>query len=35
MTAPETRHLPKYLETPEGLEIWKKEITLLRKFAEV
>src|SRR5579863_3194105 len=35
MTSPLTRHLPKYLETPDGLEVWKKEIALLRKFAEV
>jgi len=35
MTSPKTRHLPKYLETPDGLEIWKQEIALLRKFAEV
>lgn len=30
MHDPRTRHLPKYLETPNGLETWKKEIALLR-----
>ncbi len=35
MTSPKTRHLPKYLETPDGLEVWKQEIALLRKFAVV
>lgn len=34
MTHPKTRHLPKYLETPEGPEGWKKEIALLKQFAE-
>lgn len=34
MTHPKLRDLPKYLETPEGPELWKKEIALLRKFAE-
>jgi deoxyribonuclease-4 len=34
MTSPITRDLPKYLETPEGLTQWKKEIALLKKFAE-
>lgn len=29
-----TRMLPKYLETPEGPELWKKEIALLRALAE-
>ncbi len=33
MTHPKLRDLPKYLETPEGPEGWKKEIALLRKFA--
>jgi len=28
------RHLPKYLETPDGPELWKKEIALLKSFAE-
>ncbi|NGX26731.1 MAG: Endonuclease 4 [Chlamydiae bacterium] len=26
-----TKHLPKYLETPGGLELWEKEIKLLKK----
>ncbi|CRX37788.1 deoxyribonuclease IV [Estrella lausannensis] len=30
MHDPRTRYLPKYLETPGGLESWKKEIALLR-----
>jgi len=34
MQSPKTAHLPKYLETPEGPECWKKEITLLRKYAQ-
>lgn len=34
MSSPKTRSLPKYLETPEGPSGWKKEIALLRKFAE-
>lgn len=33
MQSPKTRHLPKYLETPEGPPVWKKEISLLKKFA--
>lgn len=33
MQDPRTRHLPKYLETPGGLELWEKEITMLRSFA--
>lgn len=28
---PRTRHLPKYLETPGGTELWKKEIELLKR----
>lgn len=32
MTHPKTRHLPKYLETPDGPDNWKKEISLLRQF---
>lgn len=28
-----TRHLPKYLETPHGLETWKQEIALLKQIA--
>ena len=34
MRSPKTRHLPKYLETPEGPPVWKEEISLLKKFAE-
>lgn len=34
MTSPQTRHLPKYLETPGGPENWKKEITLLKAYAK-
>lgn len=30
---PRVRHLPMYLETPDGLELWEKEIKLLREFA--
>ena len=33
MQHPALYELPKYLETPEGPETWKKEIQLLRKFA--
>jgi deoxyribonuclease-4 len=33
MTSKKTSNLPKYLETPEGIETWKKEIALLRNFA--
>lgn len=33
MTHPQMRALPKYLETPDGPESWKKEIALLREFA--
>jgi deoxyribonuclease IV len=33
MQDPRTRFLPKYLETPDGLNQWKKELTLLREFA--
>ncbi len=28
------KHLPMYLETPDGVELWKKEIALLRKLAQ-
>jgi deoxyribonuclease IV len=31
MTDPKTRHLPKYLETPGGVELWKKEIQQLKE----
>jgi deoxyribonuclease-4 len=34
MTSPKTRHHPKYLETPDGPTLWKKEIAMLKKFAE-
>lgn len=34
MTDPRTREIPKYLETPGGPDLWKKEIQLLREFAE-
>ena len=34
MEHPTLRELPKYLETPRGPPIWKKEIALLREFAE-
>ena len=34
MTSTKTGDLPKYLETPEGPSAWKKEIALLKKFAE-
>lgn len=34
MSSPKTRHLPKYLETPDGPPLWKKEIAMLKKFAE-
>jgi deoxyribonuclease-4 len=33
MTDPRLRALPKYLETPDGPPLWKKEIQLLREFA--
>jgi deoxyribonuclease-4 len=33
MTSPKTRHIPKYLETPDGPSSWKHEIAQLRKFA--
>ncbi len=34
MKEPRLAHIPKYLETPGGVEVWKKEIALLRSFAE-
>ena len=34
MTNPLIRDIPKYLETPEGPPLWKKEIAMLRKFAK-
>lgn len=33
MTDPRTRNLPKYLETPGGKDLWKKEIKQLQEFA--
>ncbi|HSX26780.1 MAG TPA: deoxyribonuclease IV [Chlamydiales bacterium] len=33
MSSPITRDLPKYLETPDGPENWKREIVLLRDYA--
>jgi deoxyribonuclease-4 len=33
MTHPKTRDLPKYLETPNGPPLWKKEIALLKEFS--
>ncbi len=33
MQHPKTKYLPKYLETPEGPPLWKKEIQLLQSFA--
>jgi deoxyribonuclease-4 len=33
MHHPDLRDLPKYLETPDGPPLWKKEIALLREFA--
>lgn len=33
MRHPATRDIPKYLETPDGPSLWKKEIAMLRKFA--
>lgn len=34
MAHPKLRELPKYLETPEGPPLWKKEIHMLREFAQ-
>jgi deoxyribonuclease-4 len=33
MTHPLIREIPKYLETPDGPELWKEEIALLRAYA--
>lgn len=33
MQHPKTKYLPKYLETPDGPPLWKKEIALLKTFA--
>jgi deoxyribonuclease-4 len=35
MKHPKTRCLPKYLETPDGPPLWKKEIAMLREFADL
>lgn len=35
MTHPKTREIPKYLETPDGPELWAQEIKLLREFASI
>lgn len=32
MTDPRTSKLPKYLETPKGVEVWKQEIQQLKEF---
>ena len=34
MTHPKLRDLPKYLETPNGDQMWKQEIKLLRKLSK-
>ena len=34
MQSPKTRSLPKYLETPYGVKVWKDEIMILKKFYE-
>jgi deoxyribonuclease-4 len=34
MKHPDLREIPKYLETPDGPPLWKKEIQMLREFAE-
>lgn len=34
MRDPRTRNIPKYLETPGGPPLWKKEIAMLRNFAK-
>jgi endonuclease IV len=34
MQHPSLVDIPKYLETPEGPETWKKEIRLLRGFTQ-
>lgn len=35
MRDPRTRHLPKYLETPGGCPLWKREIEQLRGFTQI
>jgi deoxyribonuclease-4 len=34
MQDPRTKHLPKYLETPDGPPLWKEEIHILKQFAD-
>jgi deoxyribonuclease-4 len=34
MNHPDTKYLPKYLETPNGPPVWVKEIAMLREFAK-
>ena len=34
MSHPKTKLIPKYLETPDGPSLWKKEIAMLREFAK-
>ncbi|MEN9343917.1 MAG: Endonuclease [Chlamydiota bacterium] len=34
MTHPHLKKIPKYLETPDGPPLWKKEIAMLREFAK-
>ena len=34
MNDPRTREIPKYLETPDGLPLWVKEIKMLRELGE-
>ena len=34
MTHPKLQHMPKYLETPGGMDAWKEEIKLLRSFVK-
>lgn len=33
MADPRTREIPKYLETPGGVDLWSKEVPMLRSFA--
>lgn len=35
MQDPRTKWIPKYLETPDGVPVWEKEIKQLREFARV
>jgi deoxyribonuclease IV len=34
MTDKRTKHIPKYLETPDGVKRWEEEIRILREFAK-